>query len=108
MDFSEARERAETGMALAEEKANNDKWGWSDDALHGIETYCTAHSDDQFLAEDVRAWCEEMGIVDTPENGKAWGAVFRRAARLGVIRNVGYAPSKSSNMSPKVLWTAVP
>ena len=108
MDFSEARERADIGMALAEEKANNDKWGWSDDALHGLEMYCLAHSDDQFLAEQVRAWVEEMGVVDAPENERAWGAVFKRAARLGVIHRVGYAPSKSSNLAPKCLWTAVP
>jgi len=109
MDYAQAREAADTGMALAEDRANRQKWGWSDDALHGIEMYCLAHSDDQFLAEDVRAWCEtEMAIVGAPESGKAWGAVFKRAARLGIIHHVGYAPSKSSNLSPKTLWTAAP
>ena len=104
----DAQQRADTGMALAEEKANNQKWGWSDDALHGIETYCIAHSDDQFLAEQVREWAEGMGIVDKAENERAWGAVFKRAARLGVIKRIGYAPSKSSNLAPKCLWSAVP
>ena len=104
----EAQQRAETGMALAEERANNHKWGWSDDALHGLEMYCLAHSDDQFLAEQVREWVEEMGVVDAPENERAWGAVFKRAARLGIIHRVGYAPSKSSNLAPKCLWAPAP
>jgi len=107
MDYAQAREAAETGMALAEDKANRDRWGWSDDAMHGIEMYCLAHADDQFLAEQVRAWAEGMGLVDAPDNGRAWGAVFKKAARLGVIRRVGYAPSKSSNLAPKCLWSAV-
>jgi len=105
--FSQAREAADTGMALAEDRANRQKWGWSDDALHGIELYCLAHADDEFLAEDVRDWCKEMGVVDKPDNGKAWGAVFKKAARLEVIRRIGYAPSKSSNLAPKCLWSAV-
>lgn len=32
--------------------------------------------------------------------------VFKRAARLGIIRRVGYAPAKSSNCSIKPTWEA--
>lgn len=58
---------------------------------------------DQFLAEDVREFAEKRGITDPPD-GRAWGHVLRSAARENIIRKVGYAPARSSNLSPKVLW----
>ena len=101
-----AEARRDTGMALAEDKANLDQPSWSDDALFALERYLLAHPDDKFLAEEVRTWSENLGFVDPPENARAWGAVFRRAAGMRMIRKVGYAPAASSNCSPKCLWRA--
>lgn len=101
-----AESRRDVGIETAEEKANRDKVGWSEDAMHGLELYCLAHDDKEFLAEEVRDWTAEMSLVGEPENGRAWGGVFQRAARQGMIVRVGYAPSKSSNLSPKCLWRA--
>lgn len=94
-------------MALSEDKANRDAPGWSEDALHGVELYCLANPGKEFLAEEAREWAEAMELVDPAKNERAWGAVLRRAAKLQIIRKVGYAPAKSSNLSPKVLWRAV-
>lgn len=102
----EAQEKAEAGMALATDKAERDLPGWSDNALSAIEKYLIINFDQQFLAEDVRGWAETMGLVDPPENARAWGSVFRRALSMGMIRRVGYAPARSSNNSPKCLWEA--
>lgn len=98
--------KRDTGMALAEDKANREKQDWSGDALFALEKYCVAHPDDKFLAEDVRAWGEALEFVSAPANSRAWGAVFRRAASIGIIRKVGYGPAASSNLSPKCLWKA--
>lgn len=103
---ADAENRRDTGMALAVDKADRDQDGWSEDALFALERYLLAHPDGKFLAEDVRAWSEHMGFVEAPENARAWGAVFRKAANLKMIRKVGYAPSMSSNLSPKCLWRA--
>lgn len=56
-----------------------------------------------FLAEDVREFAK--GLEDPPDP-RAWGAVFRDAARKGLIVKMGYMPAKSSNLSPKVAWRA--
>ena len=56
---------------------------------------------DCFLAEEVRNFATGL---DLPPDGRAWGVVFRSAAREGLIVKAGYAPAKSSNLSPKVLW----
>ena len=107
MDYAQAREAADTGMALAEDKANKERPGWSDDAYRALEKFCLAHEGQRFLAEDVRAWSEEIGLVEAPRNAKAWGTVMRRAARYELIRSMGAAPAKSSNLSYKTQWLAV-
>jgi hypothetical protein len=103
---ADAEKRRDTGMALAVDKADRDQPMWSDTALLALEKYCLVHPDRKFLGEDVREWAEGMGIVSAPDNGRAWGAVIRKAASLKIIRKVGYAPSRSSNLSPKCLWRA--
>jgi hypothetical protein len=106
MSHGLAETRRDIGIDTSEGKANLDKAGWSDEAMHGLELYCQAHEAHEFLAEDVRAWTEEMGVVAAPENGRAWGGVIRRAARQGLIIRVGYGRAKSSNCAPKCLWVA--
>lgn len=99
-----AAAKRDTGMERAEDKANRDAPFWSDRALLAVEKYCAAHPDLKFLGEDVREWAEARKLVSAPDNGRAWGAVFRKAASMKIIRKVGYAPARSSNLSPKCLW----
>lgn len=96
-----ARDR---GMELSEANANRAKARWSEDAEAAVLQFCKMRDGEGFLTEEVRAFAEEMDLVDTPKNQKAWGGVMRRCAANGIIQKVGYAPSLSSNLSPKVLW----
>jgi hypothetical protein len=105
---SEAAARRDTGMALAVEKADRDHEGWSHDAIEVVRQFCKSHgAGHQFLAEDIRLYAETLELLERPENERAWGAVMQRAAREGIIRKVGYAPARTSNLSPKVLWGVV-
>lgn len=106
MTREDAAARRDQGMELAVEKADRDADGWSEDALATIELFSLAHPGERFLGEQVREWGEGAGLIDAPSNARAWGAVFRRAASAGLIKKVGYAPAKSSNLSPKCLWQA--
>lgn len=105
---AEARERADTGMQLATDKADRDQAGWSDLAYLALEKFCLAHPWKHFLTEDVREWVEKHGMVPAPENAKAWGSVMARAKREKLISSKGYAPARSSNLSPKVQWIYIP
>lgn len=107
MNLTQAETRRDVGMHRAVSRADRDQPQWSDDAMHALEMYCKAHPEAQFLGEQVRAWGEQLELVDPPADGRAWGAVFRKAASLGVIRRVGYAPALSSNLSAKCLWLAL-
>lgn len=108
MNTSEAQARRDSGMGLAIDKADRDRPGWSEDALQAVRTFASTHIGQHFLAETVRSWCESSHAVESPKNERAWGAVMRRAAKEGCVRKVGYAPSQSSNLSPKTLWESVP
>lgn len=102
----QAEAKRDRGMHLAEQKAIKDDPRWTDDAMGAVAMYCTAHPGAEFLTEDVRDFCAELDLADAPENAKAWGPLMRKAAKDGLIRKVGFAPARSSNMAPKVLWMA--
>ena len=58
-----------------------------------------------FLGEQLRWFAEDRGLPYPPD-GRAWGGILKSAAHDKLIRKVGYAPAKSSNLSPKVQWVA--
>lgn len=100
IDF--VRARRDDGIARAIEHAG-DRWkrlarGYLVEYLAGRRI------GDDFLAEHVRDFAAGL---ESPPDGRAWGHVMRAASREGLIRNVGYAPARSSNLSPKVLWRRV-
>lgn len=97
IDF--ARSRRDDGIERA---GNHAGQRWQRAARGYLLEYLATHAG-RFLAEDVREFAEAQGL-DLPPDGRAWGAVFQTAARQNVIRKVGYAPARSSNLSPKVQW----
>jgi hypothetical protein len=101
---NDAADNMHQGMARAEAKANAAKPNWSDDAFAALSVFAKLTPDPTFLAETVREWTEDANLVTPPDNKRAWGGVFQRAAAAGLIEKVGYAPARSSNLSPKVLW----
>jgi hypothetical protein len=105
-DFQDAERRRDTGMARAVDHANRERQNWSLQAAHALYAYCQEHKGEQFLCESVRAWSEAKMLVSEPPTSKAWGSIFKEAAKAGTVRKIGYAPSKSSNLSPKTLWKA--
>lgn len=99
LDFTAARARRDVGMQRAVDHADRVTDGWREIARAHVEEFARKHS--TFLAEDVIAAARD---VPEPPTRKAWGAVIQRAAREGIIEKIGFAPAKTSNCSPKVLW----
>lgn len=100
-----AAARRDAGIEQAEDHANAVENNWSITAYSHLEAFCRARRGEKFMVEDLRAFAEARGFT-SPTTEKAWGAVIRRAAGNGLIRKVGYAPAKSSNLSPKCQWEA--
>lgn len=97
IDF--ARARRDDGITRSGDHAGDT---WKRGARGYLLEYLATHAG-PFMAEDVREFAESRGF-QAPPDGRAWGSVMQSAARAELIRKVGYAPARSSNLSPKVQW----
>ena len=98
-DILEAEYRRDIGMALAEEAADID---WKDAWRQTIALL--AAIGDPFCSDDVRA------IAGDPwDHPNAAGSLFTKAARDGLIRQVGYRKSDrvALHRHPVALWIGV-
>lgn len=95
--FAQAATRRDRGI----DRAGRRDSAWTDWAAEIIRQHARNH--ETFLIEDVHEYAIQCGLP-APVDGRAWGAATRLAAKRGYIVKAGYAPAKSSNLSPKVLW----
>lgn len=103
-DIARARHAAEEGMQRAADHAEEECPGWGDVALRFVERHARAHQ--RFTAHELRQSAREWGLV-MPPSDKAFGQVFRTAAKQGIIRKAGYAPHPERHASPTVLWESM-
>ena len=102
IDFTKARERAEQGIESSGAHADAVESGWRFQALALVTAFANEIGR-PFVVEEARAYAEKRGLPDPPD-ARAYGSVVRLARAKGRIRKVGYAPTASSNGSPKCLW----
>lgn len=85
---------------------DQNRTGWANRAFFAVRQVIEEQGDSPFLAEDLRFKAAEL-LDEQPADPRNWGAVMRMAKGEGLIRQTGYAPARSSNRSPKVLWSRV-
>lgn len=95
---------AVVGAERAGAKADRATEQWTIRAYRFLVVYASRRGRKEFLMEDVRKAAEQSPSYVPPPDGRAWGAVALRAKKDGAIAHAGYAPSESSNGSPKCLW----
>jgi len=93
------------GMQRAVDHADDVEALWSTKAFGSLMAYAWAQTQ-PFLIEDARLWAHRHDGLPLPPDGRAWGAVVRKAARSRFIKRVGTGNAQSSNNSPKCLWVA--
>jgi len=98
-----AEARRDLGIERAGDHADRVDDGWTDRAANEIATFAMTKGS-PFVIEEVRTEAETR--IGSPPDERAWGAATQKAARRGAIVKVGYAPTNSSNRSPKTLWGA--
>lgn len=101
LDIIDARKARDDGMARAVDHADRDAPGWSNEAYSFLISYARTH--DQFIAEQFVAYAEHSGLI-VPPTGKAYGAVFKRGAKAGIIERIGFGVSTKRHASPTPLW----
>lgn len=82
-DGSIARELAREGMERALDRANREHDGWGDAALAFLKRYAEQHQD--FTAFMVTATSVLDKSFPQPPSTHAWGGIYRRAQREGVM-----------------------
>lgn len=76
---------------------------WTKQAMALFSVYAR-NSTGPFLTEEARQYAESQGLKEPPD-GRAWGHIAKSAQRAGIVVSAGFGAAKSSNGSPKVLWT---
>lgn len=102
--IDQAIERRDTGIMHAADHAERVSQDWNAIADAALRYYLQIIKGKSFLAEEFIAWARVRPNLAMPPDGRAWGAVVKRAAHANRIEKVGYAPANTSNRSPKCLW----
>lgn len=107
--FVTGQDLRDAGMHTAISNADEQVPDWSTEAMRALQMYLLAYPNDEFMAEDVRNYAYDTLAVPYPPHCRAWGSIFQRAAREGLIRRVRIAPVKtpSSHMANASVWRAV-
>lgn len=104
LDFTAARAERDAGMNRAHDAAARRDEEWPDLAYGFLVRYATTHA--EFISEELTAMADRMGY-GSPADPRAWGAIFQRAARAGVIQRIGYGVSQRRHLSPTPLWRSL-
>ena len=99
--MEQAHERGTLGLLRAANRTERALDGWVDLAIGKLREFAAA-ANDPFTIE--RAQSSFAASIPAPKDLRAFGAVTRKACKLGIIRQVGYAPAVTSNGSPKPLY----
>lgn len=81
--------------------ANN--YSWMDQAISILSQ--VSFLEHEFTSEDIRNACLARGLPQ-PNHANAWGALFSRASKSGIITRVGFRKNKipSAHMRLVAVW----
>jgi hypothetical protein len=101
-DLFQAIENRDEGIKTAVDHANDEHEKWSAQAFDALKDFIERH-EEPFLGEDVRRFAVDVPI---PPSKRAWGGVLVRAARLGLIKKVGFKETTNplAHRTPATLW----
>jgi len=102
IDFSAAQNARDSAIKIAIDHADRVVPNWSEQAFHFLAAYLPKV--ETLTSEDVRDAC--INIVPAPPSLRAWGGVFMRAAKAGLITRHGYATARDPKVHCNVvtLW----
>ena len=88
------QQRAEQGMARAQDHAHSVIPGWTEQVLAAFRAWMIRQRK-PFAVEDFRLWVEENKPELVPPSHQAWGTVGRLAISRGMVKHVGWRPARS-------------
>lgn len=106
LDF-DARAQRDAGIRKAVEHAEDVTPGWSDRAYHVMRCFVDGQNltgAGEFTGEDLRAYADRLGLPQPPHL-RAWGAIFQRAAKSGLIVKTGFTTARAPHVHQSILAT---
>ena len=101
-----ARAARDQGMALALDKAEREHEGWSSIALNFLRKYAAENA--EFPGYFVTMASGLDPEFPQPGNEKAWGSVWRKAAKLGIVRDSGKTmPHPKRHACKAIVWKSL-
>jgi hypothetical protein len=97
IDFEAARAARDAGMTQAGEHAERVQAGWKDQAFEFLVRFARRRR--FFISEDVSDASKEDPTFPQPPTDRAWGSIYVRAAREGVIVQDGSGRSRRRHAS---------
>ncbi len=95
LDIVQGRQLRDAGIAKAELHAEQETPEWKTKAFAVLQSFIQLqHS--PFMAEDVREYARLINFPQPPSN-RAWGGVFVKACKEGLITKLGIQPVKNKN-----------
>lgn len=96
MNHDQARAARDEGMAAALAHAQEVDESWPERAFRHLIDYAETH--DTFISHDVTEG------LPSPTDDRSWGPIFKRAAKVGIIKRAGFGVSHRRHLSPTILW----
>lgn len=105
LDFTEASAARDAGMAQAIDHAERIEPTWGEQAYDFLQDFARKHA--HFISEDVSDATRLDPAFPQPPTDRAWGSVYRRAARDGLIFVDGMGRSRRRHCSVCPRWRSV-
>jgi hypothetical protein len=84
--FSEARQRGEAAATVCLENTRQEQQDWPERAYRALTTYIVIkRGGESFTSEQATAFVLRQPGIEAPHDQRAFGALFSRAARAGLI-----------------------
>jgi hypothetical protein len=84
--FSEARQRGEAAAGICLENTRQTEQDWPERAYRALTTYIIIKANgESWTAEEATAFVLRQPGIEPPHDTRAFGALFSRAARAGLI-----------------------
>lgn len=96
--FEQAQANRNDGMKRAVDHA---KANWPNEAYSFLLSFARTH--ELFISEDVSEASKQTGFPQ-PETDRAWGMIYRRAAKAGIIVQDGIGRSRRRHASVCPRW----
>lgn len=101
-----AKRDAQAGIDQAVAAAERQVAGWLDTAYAFIELWCSQNNGARCIGHDIVQASVAKGVIQ-PANSKAWGGPIQRAARMGLIKRIGFDEDPNRHGNPVPLWEVI-